>query len=228
MRLLIFDTETTGLPIGRNPSILEKDAWPYIVQLSYILYDTETNIVIDYIDSIIKTPENISISKESENIHRISNSKMREFGLNIKTELKLFNEAITKCDIIIGHNISFDKRVVMVECLRNSIYQQFTVAQNRKPEFCTMKNSVNICKIPVINKKGEQYYKYPKLIELHKHLFNSVPNGLHNSMVDVIACLRCYIKIKNDLDVLEVSDSLKILNNMYKEGGTPSTPELRS
>jgi len=35
MKILVFDTETTGLP-ERSSSIKETDKWPYIIQISYI------------------------------------------------------------------------------------------------------------------------------------------------------------------------------------------------
>ncbi len=33
MKVLIFDTETTGLPEGKNPSIMDTCKWPHIVQI---------------------------------------------------------------------------------------------------------------------------------------------------------------------------------------------------
>ena len=39
---MVFDTETSGLPKERNPSIYDTDKWPHIMQLSYIIYDIET------------------------------------------------------------------------------------------------------------------------------------------------------------------------------------------
>ena len=216
MKILVFDTETTGLPTERNASILSTHKWPYIVQLSYLLYDSDDNMVVDYSDNIIKLPDNVKISPESENIHKITEEMSRTKGIDIKTALNDFNDAVSQADKVVGHNISFDKRVVMVECIRNKIIQKFTYNNIRKQEFCTMKNSVNLCKIITHNKKGEQYYKYPKLIELYKHLFNEEPSGLHNSMVDVLACLRCYGRIKFNLDYLEESLTFKMLNNIYK------------
>jgi DNA polymerase III subunit epsilon len=213
MKILVFDTETTGLPIGKNPSIITTHLWPHIVQLSYILYDIELQTILDFVDVIIKLPKGVYISEESENIHRISNKICQEQGVDIVYELKLFNDILNKADIVIGHNISFDKRMIMVECIRNKLQQNFTKNTNRKPEYCTMKKSVDLCKIVAIGNNGDQYYKYPKLIELYKYLFNSVPDGLHNSMIDVLACLRCYGKIEYNVDFLEVSESLKIFNN---------------
>ncbi len=40
MRILVFDTETTGLPIKRNGSIDDSSNWPFIIQISWVIYDT--------------------------------------------------------------------------------------------------------------------------------------------------------------------------------------------
>jgi len=37
MRVLVFDTETSGLPTEKNPSIYETQKWPYIIQLSFAI-----------------------------------------------------------------------------------------------------------------------------------------------------------------------------------------------
>ena len=215
MKILVFDTETTGLPSRKNASIISTDSWPYIVQLSYILYDTESNMVLDYSDNIIKLPSGICVSKESEEIHKISDEMCKTKGVDIKRELIEFNKVLLQSDLVIGHNISFDKRMIMVECIRNKLQQNFTRNNIRRTEFCTMKNSVGICKIVKISRNGDEYFKYPKLMELYKHLFNSVPDNLHNSMVDVLACLRCYGKMKLDVDLYEVSSTLNALNVLY-------------
>lgn len=44
--------------------------------------------------------------------------------------------------------------------------------------------------------KPKSYKKFPKLSELHEHLFGYVPDNLHNSLVDVLVCLRCFLKIR--------------------------------
>ena len=86
MKILVFDTETTGLPTERNASILSTYKWPYIVQLSYLLYDTEQQMVLDYVDKIIKLPQNIRIPKEAENIHKITNEIYQEDPFNSPKE----------------------------------------------------------------------------------------------------------------------------------------------
>ena len=43
---------------------------------------------------------------------------------------------------------------------------------------------------------ARKFKKFPKLSELHEHLFGSVPENLHNALVDTFACLRCFLKIR--------------------------------
>ena len=43
--------------------------------------------------------------------------------------------------------------------------------------------------------------KWPRLVELYESLFQEKPSGLHNSMVDVLVCLRCYVKMRHGYDV---------------------------
>ena len=40
--ILIFDTETTGLP-EKDATVFQHKKWPYIIQLSYVLYNLESN-----------------------------------------------------------------------------------------------------------------------------------------------------------------------------------------
>ena len=53
MKVLVFDTETTGLP-KKWAKVNQLDKWPHIIQLSHILYDTDANKIIDCYDDIIK------------------------------------------------------------------------------------------------------------------------------------------------------------------------------
>jgi hypothetical protein len=46
----------------------------------------------------------------------------------------------------------------------------------------------------------KKYKKWPKLVELYFALFDENPDGLHNSMMDVLVCLRCYLKMRHNFD----------------------------
>ena len=64
--------------------------------------------------------------------------------------------------------------------------------------------------------KGEVYFKFPKLSELHEHLFKCVPKGLHNAMADVLICLRCYVFLEHKHDIAIDSNAfLQAMFNVY-------------
>ena len=215
MKVLVFDTETTGLP-ENGASIYDKSKWPYVIQLSYILYDSSNNSSLIK-NNYIKIDESIIITQESFNIHNISREILNAQGINIVLALKEFNDCLKKCDIVVGHNISFDKRMIFVECFRHAVKQYFTSYEGNKkihkPEFCTMKNTTQFCKLERLSKTNHVYNKMPKLSELYLILFpnESLPNNLHNSLVDVAMTLRCYLKYANNIDIVEVNDTLKEL-----------------
>jgi DNA polymerase III epsilon subunit-like protein len=227
MKVLIFDTETTGLPEGRNPSIISTDKWPHIMQLSYLYIDTSNNCIIEKVDKIIKIPNNVVITQGSLDIHGITRERSLAEGIDIQEALRKFNYYLRECNVVIGHNISFDKRMIMVECIRNKVYHNFTMNNIRKPEYCTMKNSIELCKIPFANSKRQDEdassnrvisYKFPKLIELYTHLFGieEKPANLHNAMVDVLICARAYIKMTKDVDIMETNQDFRVLFDSYQ------------
>ena len=191
MKLLVIDTETTGLP-QRNASIYKTEQWPYVVQLSFILFDTDSLNIIYKFNEYINPPKNITISQDSFNIHKISNEFVNENGINILDALTTLNTVLIISDLIVGHNISFDKQILMVEFIRNNIKSNLT----EKNYFCTMKKYVNYCKIPKPSYPSK--FKYPKLSELYKTIFLMEPDDLHNSYNDILICLRCYYFIEYD------------------------------
>lgn len=215
MKVLVFDTETTGLA-EKRASIYDNSKWPYIIQLSYILYDMSNNSALIK-NNYIKINESVIISPDSFNIHHISREILDERGINIVPALREFNECLKRCDVVVGHNISFDKRLIFVECFRHNIKQYFTQfidnKQIAKPEFCTMKHTTQFCKLERLSKTNQIYSKHPKLSELYSLLFpeEPLPADLHNSLIDVAMTLRCYLKYVANFDVIEVNEALRQL-----------------
>ena len=69
-KYLLFDVETNGLPVKRYSSLKNYDNWPRVVQIAWGIYE-ENGKLLKIKDYIIK-PNNFTITKESEKIHRIS------------------------------------------------------------------------------------------------------------------------------------------------------------
>jgi len=218
MRVLVFDTETTGLPQSKIISPDTLKLWPHIVQFSYVIYDTDTNDIISSMDNIIKVGEGIVISEGSIELHGITREISQTKGCKISKTINIFFNYLRKVDILVGHNIEFDIQMLKVELLRLIYSDSLPDEKSRKYKnylydlsnfeniYCTMKNSIDLCSIKVLDKFGKEYNKYPKLIELHKYLFHTTPSNLHNSFNDILITLRCFIKIKYDIDLLEKCD----------------------
>jgi DNA polymerase III epsilon subunit-like protein len=215
MKVLVFDTETTGLPQrdekGKSPSLYDTTKWPYIIQFSYILYDIDKNKILVNHDHVIKLAKHVVISPESTAIHGISREKSEREGIPLEEALELFHISMMNADIVIAHNLSFDKQVVIVECIRHKRAAPFKF---KMPEqyFCTMKNTVDLCKIEAISKKdGKKFLKYPTLSELHNKMFGVIPENTHNSLVDILVCLRCFIQMVYDVDICEKNRTFRSL-----------------
>jgi len=188
MKILFFDTETTGL--------ITKTNFPYIVQFSYIIYDTELQTIILKYDEIIHIP--IEIPEEATKIHHISTEMSKKSSVEISDCLKEFIDHCKKIDLIVAHNFSFDKQMVIGEAKRHEI--DIHPFLNTK-YYCTMQETITFCNISA-TKMLRKYIKYPKLVELHDKLFGeNTPLTLHNSFNDVLVCFKCYFKYRDNIDI---------------------------
>ena len=214
MKILFFDTETTGLPPRKR--VLDVTTWPSIVQLSYIIYDPDADTVLKIYDSVVKVKEDVVISEGSVALHGISRAISQEKGREIEFVLDDFYEDVTKVDLVVAHNMDFDLNVMKVEFMRLALlhadlratYKKCldyldTIKQCNHNSYCTMQSTIYVCNIEAITKNGDKYKKYPKLVELYKHLFNNEqPNNLHNALNDVVVTMRCFMKLKYDRDLI--------------------------
>lgn len=107
------------------------------------------------------------------------------------------------CSQLVGHNISFDVGFILhavytlCEKSKLSFLSELIDAISNISQYCTMRETLNLCCI--LSEKGVQGppYKYPKLSELAQFLqidFSDL--SLHNSSDDVEVTKRCYQKLK--------------------------------
>lgn len=208
MRVLTFDTETTGLPKRYSGSVYDSDNWPHIVQLSMLLYDLDAQKTIAVHDFIIKLPANVVITQENTNIHGITNEMSNQKGVDIKEALLCMSACLDSAQVLVAHNLEFDTNMIAAECNRVGYPSIFRI----KPfaGYCTMLHGMELCNLKMISRRtNREIIKFPKLIELYQKLFNEAPNNLHNSLVDVFVCFRCYHKLTQVHDILATDQDLK-------------------
>lgn len=193
--ILFIDTETTGLAVDQFVTINNVDNWPRIVQLSWVLTDFSGNIKSEG-DYVIK-PNGFRIPEDATKIHGITNESATEKGYDLLYILSLFKDAVNHADLIIGHNVDFDKNVIIAELMRLG---RSNILKNI-PSYCTMKNTVDYCKIVSFRNK----YRYPGLQELYFKLFNRNFENAHDSFADVKATKDCFFKLLDD-DIIDITN----------------------
>lgn len=183
MKVLFFDTETTGLPKNREPAINGSHNWPHMVSISWVLQDDGKTI--DSQSFIVKP--NWQIPEDSIKIHGITQQRAWRDGRPLKEIIERFFSI--SYDWIVAHNIDFDLNVLINACLWDL---KMSVPRFGK-QFCTMKNSIDICRIPMGTR-----WKSPKLGELYEHIFNKKPiqELLHSSSYDTQLLVEIVEKFK--------------------------------
>lgn len=192
-KYLVFDTETTGLIKKKSADPqYEPEKFPFIVQISWILFDNNEKIIEQH-NYLIK--QNKKIPPNSSAIHGITNERTEKEGLEIKEVLNLFCESLKKTKYVIAHNLDFDWRIFEAELTRNNMSD----TKNDKYLFCTMDFGQHFCEIPMYGKDYE--YKYPTLEELfHRCFFPdfkylNMPSVFHSAYNDTIITAKCFFKM---------------------------------
>lgn len=178
MKVLVFDTETTGLPKNRAQAIQQKDNWPHIVSISWLVVESNTNEIITQKSYIVK-PNGWTIPDESTKIHGITTEFAEKNGSQLSVVMNEFLN--TPHDMVVAHNLDFDENVVANAMIWDLGVHNFYGFD--KPKYCTMVLSKEMCKMPATFGYG---YKSPKLSELYEHVFREKPiiAQLHGSMYD--------------------------------------------
>ena len=209
-RVLVFDTETTGLMpkrAFRNMPINEIEL-PHITQLTYILYDIEQRCILQVFNSYVKLPDTVEIPELVTEITGITTEKCEMEGRDICDVLRAFYAAYESADCVVAHNITFDTEMLHLECTRHSnkligecpnIMKMLYLCDKMRE--CTMQLTTAFCNLYKTNVRGRPYLKMPKLVELHEKLFGTIPANLHNSLVDTLVCLRCYLKFRWSIEI---------------------------
>lgn len=211
MKVLLFDTETTGLPKTRISAINGQDNWPHIVSISWIILDADTNTILKKASYIVR-PNGWVISEESVAIHHITNEMAHLNGVPLSDVMYAFlNE---EPDILVAHNANFDYNV-LVNAIKWDLRMDPIILE--KPVFCTMKSSKNICRIP--SKYG---FKSPKLSELYEFVMKKSPTAgsLHGSMYDT----EILTEIMQTCNELRTRFGLPVINVTKPSNGHQKVP----
>ena len=148
--MLFFDTETTGLPRDWNAPITQINNWPRMVQLAWLQYDNQGNLITER-NHIIK-PDGFRIPNKATTVHGITTEYAMKNGSELSSVLADFSEIVDGANMLIAHNMDFDEKIVGAEYIRIGLESRLFDTQR----VCTMKTTTALCKI-----LGNYGYKWP-------------------------------------------------------------------
>lgn len=214
LRIVLFDTETNGLPQRKNAPVTEVGVYPAILSLSWALYEVimkSEEIIFTLLDKqtrFLRLPPKVPWDTSAAVIHGITEEQAR-FGsdrVSASTAIKEFISVLQSADIVVAHNMAFDKSVVQAAAFACGLPLNYTYWSHHLRLICTMEYTRDFVKIPfhqyqqILSSPPRSPHKPPKLKELYFWLFNrnfehQFNIRLHSSEIDVDCLSRCFIEL---------------------------------
>ena len=207
MKILSYDTETTGLPDWNQPS--ESPQQPHLVEIAALLFDGMREV--DRFHAIVR-PDGWSIPEEVAKIHGITTERAMDEGVPEFEAIAGFLALHARADMRVAHNESFDARILRIALKRygngetgwdmltqderDVIADQFKAA----PSYCTSNAAKPLMKLPPTPKmlaspRFRNSFKQPNLQEAHQHFIGEGFDGAHGALADALACARVYFAL---------------------------------
>lgn len=200
MKVMIFDTETDGLPRWDRPS--EHPDQPHLVQFTGVICDGAPERELAFEHFLVK-PDGWSIPPELTALHHITNQQAHDEGISVVDAIDRYVAMVGKADLVAAFGISFDTRIMRIQMLRNGYNKQVCDDLRRDMKtHCVMTQATPLCRLPPTDRMlatGRKTWKTPTLTEAVKAIFGETLEGAHDSRIDVLATARLYYAINKTL-----------------------------
>ena len=197
MRVLLFDTETNGLPKAWRAPPHQIDNWPRILSIAWKMYEMNSAGVATELErgyTLVKPEASTIWDADSAKIHGISREKAEAEGATAESVFTGFMNLARGAHLIVAHNIQFDKNVVLAELLR--LNPRLVLNWWPRLEYCTCEGTTRIVKLPAAKPRPSDPYKRPKLAELYKFLFEVDGTFDYHTAAGDTECLsQCFIAL---------------------------------
>ncbi len=180
MQIVVFDCETSGIPLEYNYVNLNAFSNARLLQLGYVIFDSDTQELVTA-ESLLCTPPTPTTKCPVADLY--SEGKPT---LAVKDVLLTFLSKITPDTLLVGHNIKFDLNIVLSEIFRLGATNQLSIDDtvaginilSRCRIFCTYEMGMNV-----------------KLIQLYLKLFGRQFDQKHDAMDDAMATTACLLAL---------------------------------
>lgn len=197
--ILVYDTETTGLPLWHEPS--EHPDQPHITQLAAQLCDKDSGAIHTMI-----RPAGWTIPEDVAHLTGITTERAMACGVDLEHALAIFLAMWEKSSLRVAHNENFDARMIRIEIKRCEIDPEETGFAERwkaGEAFCTANAAKPIMKLPptakMLASRFKNQFKTPNMAEAHRFFTGKDFANAHSAAADVAACKAVYFAIQKHL-----------------------------
>lgn len=169
--ILLFDTETTGLPMGVP---VTDPRYPKVVQLGWICLSMDLDVLCE--QQLLVDP-GVSIPTGASQVHGITTEVAQMCGTASKSAMRTFLSVASKADIVVGHNVKYDDGLIEHEMYRHGLlqtapYQYFATASR-----------VDTCDRRLLGLPAGKSVKV-KLGEAYQSICGTALSDAHNALAD--------------------------------------------
>jgi DNA polymerase-3 subunit epsilon len=175
MRVVIFDTETTGLIENH---VVKLEGQPHVIELYACRANLDDGSVEDELNLLLRPPSPELVTKKISEITGLTYDALADAPTFADKSCEIL-QYLGSRDAIIAHNLSFDMEMVDIECERIGAKMEWP-----KRKICTVEQTIHV--------KGFRM----NLSLLHEWLFSEKFEGAHRAKTDVTALLRCCVELR--------------------------------
>lgn len=179
LKVLIFDTETTGLPKNKPA---EHPDQPWIIQIGAVLFDLASDRFDHTMNTLVIPPPDAAIDPEkfaeAEKIHGFPLETIMANGRPCNSVLRELRDMCAEADMIGAYNLDFDEKMVRFSSFRTDpSFIHRPVLNPEAQHHCVMH-------------QAKAYYdskKYLKLSVVYEDLFGKKLEAAHDALADAVA-----------------------------------------
>lgn len=205
---VVYDTETSGLPLWNKPS--EDPEQPKILQLCAIFTDA-ANKKLGSLDAVLRW-NGVKIEADAAAANGLTHEIIDKYGLDPDAIMDAFFAMHDKATMRIGHNESFDARMVRIFMKQSGRFSESDIESFKAARsFDTAQALRPIMKLPPTEKmkataRFANSFKTPNLSEAYEFCTGHKLEGAHGAMKDTAACRTVFFHLPQLLAAADGGD----------------------
>jgi DNA polymerase III epsilon subunit-like protein len=180
-KVLVFDTETTGLPKNRP---VEHPEQPWVIQLGAVFFDLAGDKFEHTMNTLVIPPDHAEIDPEkfagAEKVHGISLDMIYANGRSSQSVYRELRDLASEADIIAAYNFDFDEKLIRFSSYRTSptfIHSPVLGRPTEVAHHCIMHQTKDYYQSP----------KWLKLNEAYQRITGEPITDAHDALADAVA-----------------------------------------